>query len=107
MEPEQNAQRESLYREVNERIVELSRSLSLPAIELLCECGRGCLERLELPLAVYQRVRRSGTLFALVPGHEDLDVERAVEQLGPCLIVEKTGLAGEIARRNYRGVSAA
>jgi hypothetical protein len=107
MDPVQNAQRESLYREVNERVVELSRKMSVPHLEVLCECGRGCLERIHLPLEAYDRIRRDRTLFALVAGHDDPDVESVVETTDAYEIVQKTGVAADIARMNFHGISAA
>jgi hypothetical protein len=54
-----------LRREVNERIVELTKEFALdPATDapmrLLCECGRdGCMRHLEMRLSEYEAARRA------------------------------------------------
>lgn len=101
MDAVQNAQRESLYRDVNERVVELSRSFRLERMEVLCECGRGCLERLELTPEAYRDVRADATAFVVVPGHEDDDVESVVGRGDGYYVVAKEGLAAEVARRTF------
>jgi hypothetical protein len=52
----------------------------------------------ELTPADYEAVRAEGDLFFLVPGHEDLAVDRAVRRTDRLLIVEKVGEGGEVAR---------
>jgi hypothetical protein len=38
-------------------------------------------------------------LFIVIPGHEDPQLERVVEAHRDYLIVEKTGVAGEVAEQ--------
>jgi len=56
-----SGQRSRLFREVNDRIYELLESTDpdLPG-EFLCECGRDCGRRVELLLAAFAELRRSG-----------------------------------------------
>jgi hypothetical protein len=93
---------EAIFRDVNERVVEIDRAHGVPAGDLasfLCECAdTGCLDRVALTTATYERVRSQSTWFVLLPGHEREDVERVVERGDDYVVVEKHGLAGEIAR---------
>jgi hypothetical protein len=72
---------EALFRDVNERIKALQRHFTIPPpLDLVCECANAeCTERLEVPVALYERVRDDGALFVVVRGHEEPDVEHVVE----------------------------
>lgn len=85
---------------VNREIEKLEEKLGRSEmLTLLCECSKKhCLDTLEVDPAVYQRVRLSPLLFFIVPGHEDPDVERVVEQAPQYLVVEKLGRAAEAVR---------
>jgi hypothetical protein len=50
-----------------------------------------------LTLDEYAAVRARPRVFAVVPGHERLDVERVVEEGRGYFVVEKLGEAGEAA----------
>jgi hypothetical protein len=78
------------FREVNERIAELTTLLDEAGLNVfVCECGDlGCAERLELTSAEYEAVRARGDRFAVRPGHERPDVERVVGGNGRFLVVE-------------------
>jgi hypothetical protein len=95
--PEQKARevgkRQSLFREVNERITDLAESFDLgEEIEILCECGYdSCTERIRLSEAEYGRLRLIPTHFAVVSGHEIPGVERVVEENPRFVVVEKFG----------------
>jgi hypothetical protein len=91
---ERQAKNEALLREVNERIEEVGERLQvLPENELLefrCECGRrGCDQFVSLRVAEYQHVRENNDRFAVVPGHEDPEIERVVERAERYLVVDK------------------
>lgn len=96
---ERLARNETLFREVNERIEDVSRGHDVDDnLEFLCECGRReCLEALGLSRAAYEAVRAHGDRFLVALGHEEPDVERVVEVYARYQIVEKTGKAGDIA----------
>jgi hypothetical protein len=85
--------RQSLFRELNERIEELAGSFDLlEALPLVCECGSPrCDNRLELSIAEYEKLRSDPTHFAVLPGHEIADVERVVEENERFFVVEKVG----------------
>ena len=96
---ERIAQNEALFREVNERIKQATVSEPSEMLTLLCECGDvDCTQMVELPLEGYEDVRRRGERFFLVAGHEDLTLERVVEQAGGFVVVEKLGESGDVAR---------
>lgn len=98
------ARNEALFREVNERIVELEtglggydRDASL-LIGFVCECPRqDCGEMLEVTHGQYEAVREHPRRFLVLPRHEDGDIARVVERHAQFLVVEKLGEAGEIA----------
>jgi hypothetical protein len=86
---ERLARNQALYREVNERIVELLDAPTTP-IEFLCECSNdGCAETVSMTLTEYELVRAQPTTFAVVPGHEILAIERVVEKNHTYLVVDK------------------
>jgi hypothetical protein len=75
------AKAEALYRDVNERIAETSERFDSDEAEFICACGdTGCAERLEVPLAEYERVRSDATTFLLDPEQVEPDVERVVRE---------------------------
>lgn len=88
---------EALFREVNERIAEISRS---GLIEFLCECGEEtCLESIGLTCEEYEEVRSVSDRFVMKPGHEHLDFERVIDRHDRYVVVDKAGQAGDIADR--------
>ena len=92
------AKNESFFREVNERINELSERFHTreeSPVEFVCECSRlGCVEQVSLTLSEYQEVRAVPTHFAVAPGHVEPDHERVVRSNPRFTIVEKEGVAG-------------
>jgi hypothetical protein len=102
-EERRRAQNEALFREVNERIVELEkgrtgydRDDSL-LIGFVCECPReDCSEMIEVTRRQYEAVRENPRRFLVVPGHQDDDIANVAERHSNYLVVEKTGEAAEI-----------
>jgi xanthine/CO dehydrogenase XdhC/CoxF family maturation factor len=96
------ARNEALFREVNQNIARLEEQhgSALGEPVFICECpSDACTEPLVVDVGVYQRVRAQPRLFLVLPGHEDPQLARIVERHGDYLIVEKTGVAGEVAER--------
>ena len=95
------ARNEALFREVNERIVELESGYEGEDSALMgfvCECPReDCSETIDLTRAQYERVRGDPQWFLVLPGHEDADIAHVVERNEDYLVVEKTGEAAEVA----------
>jgi hypothetical protein len=100
------ANTEALFRDVNERIAESARRFYANEAEFVCECAdSNCTERVRATLDEYERVRRDGTHFLVVPGHEDSRMERVVAQpRGHLAIVEKMNavVARMVRRLNPR-----
>jgi hypothetical protein len=99
---ERRARNEALFREVNERVEEVSSRLSYDddadSTGFVCECSReDCTELIEITYAQYEAIRSDPRRFFLCPGHEDLKVDRVVERHARFLVVEKIGEASEIA----------
>jgi len=85
---------EAMFREVNERVEEMTNTFEsgTRTLEILCECAdTACTERLSVPTADYERVRSDSTHFLLRPGHEDATVERVIETRADYVVVEKEG----------------
>ena len=96
------ARNESLFREVNENIARLEERHGSTTAEpvFLCECATAdCAERLPVGPDDYSRVRRESRWFMVIPGHEDPRLETVVETHAGYLVVEKTGVAGEVAEQ--------
>ncbi len=93
------AKNEALFREVNERIAEVTAGQDEEVADALCECSdASCAEMIQISLAEYQALRARGERLALIAGHEDPAVERVVERNDRFIVVEKTGEGAEIAR---------
>ena len=93
------AHNEALFREVNDRIAQLGERAQAwspdRTVEFLCECGEegGCGKRVRVPIDVYERVREQDDRFVVVPGHETLEIERAVEWTDDYVVVDKVKAA--------------
>jgi len=98
---ERLAQNEDFFRSVNERIRDLAdqHGSDPHQYEFLCECSDpGCVERVTLSLDEYEAVRADATRFVLAEGHSDSSIEKVVEAAPDHVVVEKVGVAGEVAR---------
>jgi hypothetical protein len=99
---ERAARNEALFREVNEQVRSLSGQFSSNAGEVgfVCECSRDdCVERLHVPVDVYEDVRGHGRRFLVKPGHQG-DFEQVVDRASGYVVVEKEGAAGRIAQQH-------
>ena len=98
---EQRARNELLFREVNERVEEISEELNATSdsmISFVCECSRAdCRERIAMPQTRYEALRANPKHFAVLAGHEDSRIEGVVERDQDFLVVEKKGEAAELA----------
>jgi hypothetical protein len=102
------AKNEALFRDVNERITEISQSLAVDMAHqpkvidgLVCECSDPlCTERVG-PLTVpeYEAVRGDPRRFIIARNHHAADVESVIEKQSSYWIVEKDeGVPAEVAR---------
>ena len=103
---ERAAKNQSLFREINERIRALNEAFDLlsPTATWVCECADlSCVEHVDLTLAEYEAIRQHPSRFPVALGHEQEGVEVVVERHETYLVVEKIGVAAELARqRNPR-----
>jgi hypothetical protein len=86
------AKNEVLFRDVNERVREISSGTWDVAerLEFLCECVRtDCLERISLSLRDYEDLRSDPTHFVVVAGHERPELEFVVAAGDGYVVVEK------------------
>ena len=91
---------EAIFRQVNEQIRTVGDTLGTDdgKITVICECGDAmCTDRLELPLADYERVRGDSLLYVVTSGHVIPDVEQVVERRNGWEVVQKVGAAAEVA----------
>ena len=103
------AENEAAFRAANERLRIAFEDAGSELLPFLCECGDArCTEVVLVGPDVYARVREEPAWFLLRPGHEQLETEDVVESGDGYELVEKSGLAGEIARARWlaRGLSA-
>ena len=89
-------QNEALFRDVNERIRDVSRGDA--EMEILCECGDAeCTLSFRITTAEYEGLRADPTRFAVAHGHEEPGVEQVVFSNDRYAVIEKFGEATRIA----------
>jgi hypothetical protein len=93
---------EALFREVNERIEDVSATLvGDKPMEFLCECDdKECVEKVSATRAEYEAIRAVATHFVVLPGHEDPRVEHVVQKTERFLVVEKEGEVASEAQKD-------
>jgi len=100
------ARNESVFRELNEEIEELSDRFDVRSdageIDFVCECSSlHCGETVPLTRAAYEAIRNVGTRFVIRPEHDDPDVEEVVERHSTHWVVQKReGTPADRARRS-------
>lgn len=93
----EGAKTQSLFREVNERIEEITQANETNG-EVLCECAdRECTATIPLTVDEYEAVRLFPTHFFVVPGHVNRRIERVIGENGRYAVVEKFDEAGVTA----------
>jgi hypothetical protein len=92
------AKNEALFRQVNERIEEVSAALEGDSMsDFLCECGDdNCTDPVSVTLFEYEEIRGDPTHFVIARGHEVIDVERVIQENERFAVVAK--FAGEAER---------
>jgi hypothetical protein len=93
---ERQVRNEDLMRTVNDQIAAIDEGATGWAepeqqFEFQCECGRdpGCDAHILMTLAEYEVVRSQRDRFAVVPGHENGQIEHVVGHADRYLIVDK------------------
>jgi hypothetical protein len=102
---ERLAGNEALFREVNERVAEIATHFVEvetrgEQVNFACECGRAtCAEPIAMTLDEYEALRAESTHFAVVPEHEQPEIEIVVERHPTYFVVQKREPdAQEVAR---------
>ena len=102
---EKEARSQVLFREVNERIEQLSEQFAengggVVRDSFICECGnQECTESISLTRAEYEQIRGYANRFAVALDHENPETETIVEQNECFAVVESyAGEASQIAR---------
>jgi SpoU rRNA methylase family enzyme len=98
------AQNQSLFRNVNQRLVDLNEAFA--ALDdrsvFVCECARiDCVEQLDVALQDYARIRTNPRWFIVAVGDNHVlpDVEQVVERHPTFLVIEKVGAAAAVAEQ--------
>jgi hypothetical protein len=100
----EKAKTQSLFREVNERINDVSMqraSFDMPQ-DVICECAQPeCSELITMNAVEYRGLRSRSTWFVIAPLEEHFfpEVESIVTKNGHYWVVEKHGKAGAVAEK--------
>jgi hypothetical protein len=87
---ERLARNQALFREVNERLLELADGFQDGSMEFVCECStEDCTQTLTMSHDDYESVRAHSTFFVIASGHEVLAVENVVDRRNGWTIVQK------------------
>jgi len=93
------ARNQATFRDANQRIVAAAGEIGVEprAVPFICECSElSCTRVLLIDLSEYTAVRRHPRRFLHAAGHED-PVGTTVEVHPNYVVVEKSGVAGEVA----------
>ena len=94
------ARNQSLFRSVNERLEELNEAFAsvTRTFTIACECADpSCVTMIEVEPTEYGAVRAEPHHFIVLQGHIIPEIEFIVRETDAYVVVEKIGLAGEIA----------
>jgi hypothetical protein len=98
---ERAARNEVLFRQVNERVKDVSdafASVDPSPIDFMCECGReDCTAPIALSASEYERVRSNPRHFFVLPGHVRPEVEVVAREADGYVVVEKLAAESDIA----------
>jgi hypothetical protein len=95
---ERAAANESLFRQVNERIQDLSSTASFN--QFVCECyDDHCDKRVPMTVEEYEHIRAHPKRFFVLPGHHSADVDEVVEATDRYVVVQKIGAGERVAEQ--------
>jgi hypothetical protein len=87
---ERLARNQALFREVNERLLELSEGFQDGSMQFVCECSNeDCTLTVKMNHREYESVRGHSTFFVIATGHEILEVEKIIDRHDGWTIVQK------------------
>jgi hypothetical protein len=85
---------QAIYRDVNERIVELADDSSLT---IICECCNDeCADPIVVPQRAYDATRAHSRRFLVTDGHFEPKIERVLERHEGFMVIEKFGPAARV-----------
>ena len=91
---------QSLFRDSNEQSNSGNGADDHLLAAFVCEClDLNCTQRIRLSRDEYDRLRESPTRFAVLPGHEQADIEVVVDKTDRYYVVRKIGVAAEMAEQ--------
>ena len=91
------AMNEATFRRINEGV---RGEAEAERLTFVCECGRlGCNQLIQLGRAEYEAVRSNPRRFAIVPGHELLEVEDVLERHEGYFVIEKHPETADVVER--------
>jgi hypothetical protein len=99
------------FRNANEKIQATADGFAIHgSIPFICECpDHDCMELVQLTFDEYDAIRQHPTRFFNITGHESSSVETGAERIVAVVeeltIVEKVGVAGEVAGEAYPRLS--
>lgn len=96
---EKSGRNQLVFREVNERIAELTGDSNETGVSLfICECNdSACAEALEITPAEYEQVRARASHFVVLRGHEQPAMERVVDGCARFVVIEMDGADATVA----------
>ena len=88
---ERLARNQALFREVNERMLELNDGFQDgSSMVFVCECSNvDCTATMTIGRENYESVRAHPTFFAIASGHELLEIEKVIDERNDFTIVQK------------------
>jgi len=95
------ARNESLFRSVNERLIELNATFAsiTDTFTIACECADAeCVTMLDVEPAAYSAIRAEPHHFIVLADHVVPDIEFIVSETKNYLVVEKIGVAAHVAK---------
>jgi hypothetical protein len=101
------AENQSAFRAANERIeTGAERAGMFGSVPFICECPRRqCTGIVRLTLDEYEDARANPVRFITLPGHQDIaeaaGAGHVVERRAGYVLVDKVGVAGDVARERY------
>jgi hypothetical protein len=96
------AENEAIFRNVNEQIRDVTKTLltHTDEIQIVCECGtHSCTDRIPILVTEYERIRDNAILFFVKPGHDFPETETVVSKRERYWVLRKDpGMPADFAR---------
>ena len=90
MSTDARGRNEYIFRAANDAVQANRETPSDELLAFLCECSStACEADIDLTVAEYATLRTSERRFAIATGHEDLEIERVVDEFDRYTVVEK------------------